>query len=148
MKSIFDPDSVNEINDRIHSLSAKHTAQWGKMDVFQMLKHCTLCEDMLHGQIKINRVFIGRIIGPTLLKKVLKDKSPFGKNSPTAPVLITTNLSGDIEQQKKEWINRIAQYSNFTNTSFVHPFFGAMSKEQIGIFVYKHADHHLRQFGA
>lgn len=148
MKSIFDTAAREELVSRIRSLGPQNKAQWGKMDVFQMIKHCTLCDEMMLGQVKIKRVFIGRLIGPMILRKVLKDDRPFGKNSPTSPLLVTTHDHGDIEQQKKEWLSRIERYTGFSNVNFVHPFFGPMKKEQIGVFVYKHADHHLRQFGA
>lgn len=113
-----------------------------------MVRHCTMCEEMMQGQIIIKRVFIGRLLGKMILKKVLKDERPFGKNAPTSSILKTVGQTGDIQQQKKEWINRIEQYAGFTNLDFVHPFFGPMTKEQIGFFVYKHTDHHLRQFSA
>ena len=51
-------------------------------------------------------------------------------------------------EQKKEWISRLETYSHFPDPNFIHPFFGPMTKEQVGVFAYKHADHHLRQFGA
>ena len=148
MKSVFDATTRKELVTRINSLSEQNNAQWGKMNVFQMVKHCTLHEDMVLGKIKIERVLIGRLLGPMILKRVLKDDRPFGKNSPTSSKLKTTRESGDIEDQKKEWITRIEQYANYTNQNFVHPFFGPMTKEQIGFFAYKHNDHHLRQFGA
>ncbi len=148
MNSVFDPSTREKLVKRIYSLNQENNAQWGKMNVFQMLKHCTLCEEMFLGKIKIKRVLIGRLLGKIILKKVLKDNSPFGKNSPTSPVLKTIGQNGDMDHQKKEWINCIEQYSNYNTTDFVHPFFGPMTKEQIGFFVYKHADHHLRQFGA
>lgn len=107
----------------------------------------TMRRQML-GNLKIKRVFIGRLLGPMILKKVLKDDRPFGKNSPTSPILKTIGETGDIEQQKKEWINRIEQYASYNTPTFVHPFFGPMTKEQVGFFAYKHTDHHLRQFGA
>jgi hypothetical protein len=103
---------------------------------------------MMLGKIKIKRVLPGLLLGRIFLKKVLKDDKPFGKNSPTSSLLKTTGESGDIEQQKKEWISRIEQYPNYTNPNFVHPFFGPMTKDQIGFYAYKHADHHLRQFDA
>lgn len=148
MKSIFDIGVANEITQRINSVNEASTAQWGEMDAYQMLKHCTMCEEMFLGKINIKRVLIGRLIGKMILKKVLKDESPFGRNSPTAPILLMRNESGAINLQKNEWIDRISQYESFNNYKFVHPFFGAMTKEQIGVFAYKHADHHLRQFGA
>lgn len=148
MKSVFDTTTREELVNRINTVSQQHKAQWGKMNAFQMVRHCALCDDMFLGKLKINRVFIGRIIGKLILKKLLKDDRPFGKNSPTSPLLKTTSETGDMNQQKKEWINRINQYADHTNTGFIHPFFGPMTKEQIGLLAYKHTDHHLRQFGA
>jgi hypothetical protein len=148
MKSIFETSTREALVNRINSLTEQNKAQWGKMNVFQMMKHCTLHEDMLFGKIIINRVFIGRLIGPMILRKVLKDDGPVAKNSPTSALLKTVGHSGDLEQQRKEWINRLEQFANYDNPNFIHPFFGPMTKEQIGLFVYKHTDHHLRQFGA
>ena len=148
MKSVYEASTREELIRRIITINKDNNARWGKMNVFQMLKHCTLSEDMMQGKIKIKRVFIGRLIGSMILKKVLKDNKPFGKNSPTSSLIKTIKESGDTETQKKEWINRIEQYANYTNPEFIHPFFGPMTKEQIGLFAYKHADHHLRQFGA
>jgi DinB superfamily len=148
MKSVYDASTREELIKRINSLSQQNNPRWGKMNVFQMIKHCTLHEDMVLGKLKIKRVLPGLLFGPTLLKRVLKDNSPFGKNSPTSSLLKTTKEIGDIEHQKKEWINRIEQYTNYSDPHFIHPFFGPMTKEQIGFFAYKHNDHHLRQFGA
>ena len=148
MKSIFDPPTREELINRINTVTQQTKAQWGKMNAFQMLKHCTRCEDMFQGKVKINRVFIGRLFGKMILKQVLKDDAPFRRNSPTSSLLKATDESGDIEQQKKEWINRIEQYADYNDQNFIHPFFGPMTKEQIGFLAYKHTDHHLRQFGA
>lgn len=148
MKSVFDLSTKEELIKRINSLGPQNTAQWGKMDVYQMLRHCTLCDDMFLGTLKLKRVFIGRLIGSMMLKKVLRDNTPFSRNSPTSPVLKTTLQTGDIDLQKKEWISRIERFSGYDHPGFVHPFFGAMTREQVGLFAYKHADHHLRQFGA
>ena len=147
MKSVYESQTRQELINRINSLSQQHTAKWGKMNVFQMAKHCTLHEDMMLGKLKLNRHFIGRLIGGMILKKLLKDDRPFGKNSPTGALLKTTRETGDIEQQKKEWISRIEQYPAYTDPHFTHPFFGPMTKQQLGFYAYKHADHHLRQFG-
>lgn len=147
MKSILDSDVRRELLSRIEVLTADHKAQWGKMNAYQMVKHCTLCDDMYHGDLKIKRAFIGRLIGPSALKQVLKDDSPFMKNRPTGDPLKTTSFSGDFDNEKKEWKKRLDKYADFGVTNFIHPFFGPMTREQIGFIAYKHADHHLRQFG-
>ncbi len=43
-------------------------------------------------------------------------------------------------------ISLIEEYEDFSNHDFEHWFFGKMTKGQVGYFVYKHTDHHLRQF--
>jgi hypothetical protein len=148
MKSIFETSTREELIKRINSVSQQSEAQWGKMNSYQMLKHCSMCEDMYLGKTVIKRVFIGRLIGKMILKKVMKEGVSLGNGSPTSPSFVTTGQSGDIEQLKKEWIGKLAQYDRYDRKGFVHPFFGPMTKEQLGIFAYKHADHHLRQFGA
>jgi len=147
MKSVTDTRVREELVQRIHSLTPQHTARWGKMNVHQMMEHCTRCDDMYHGQLQIKRVWIGRLLGGMFKKKILKKDLPFGKNSPTAPILMIAEKEGDIEIQKKEWQERIDQYANYNNLNFIHPFFGRMTKDEVGVFAYKHADHHLRQFG-
>lgn len=148
MKSIFDAATRNELAGRINAVTAQNTAQWGKMNVAQMLKHCAMCDDMFHGELKIKRVFIGRLLGPMILKKILKNDKPIGRNAPTSPVLKSSITNEETELQKTEWLKRIVRYENYNHTGFVHPFFGPMTREQIGLLAYKHADHHLRQFGA
>lgn len=102
---------------------------------------------MYFGSLPIKRAWIGRLFGKMVLKQVLKDEKPFKKNSPTSPQLTTGPESGDMDQLKKEWIAGLERYANYNNDSFVHPFFGPLTKEQVGYLAYKHADHHLRQFG-
>ena len=82
------------------------------------------------------------------MKKVLKDDSALARNTPTLPELKIKETTGDIESEKKKWINLINDYAHFSNPHFIHTFFGKMTKEQVGQLAYKHADHHLRQFNA
>jgi hypothetical protein len=76
----------------------------------------------------------------------LKDEAPIGKNAPTSPFFKISETKGNIEAEKTKWIALIEEYAHFSNHDFEHWFFGKMTKEQVGHFVYKHTDHHLRQF--
>jgi len=40
MQSLFEINTYNEVINRIDKLSPSATAQWGKMNVAQMLAHC------------------------------------------------------------------------------------------------------------
>ena len=146
MKTMFDKLTREELIGRINKLDENSLPQWGKMNSFQMLKHCTLWEEMIAGQKKYKRVFLGYVFGKLALKQVTKDETPLRRSTPSTSALIIKETSGNMPAEKKKWIGLIEGYQNFSNTNFIHPFFGKMSKEQIGIMAYKHADHHLRQF--
>ena len=146
MKTIFDKTTTDELIRRINSLNENSTAQWGKMTVYQMMKHCRMWEEMLSGKIQCKRIFLGRLIGSIALKHELKDETPMGRNSPTSVELKVTESNIDLESERAKWIALIEAHEHFSNPNFVHPFFGEMTKEQIGYFAYKHTDHHLRQF--
>jgi len=51
----------------------------------------------------------------------------------------------NLKKTALKWIGLLSESENYSNPKFVHDFFGKMTKEQIGILVYKHTDHHLRQ---
>lgn len=43
-------------------------AEWGKMNVYEMLKHFTQWEEMMLGKKKYKRAFLGRLFGKIALK--------------------------------------------------------------------------------
>ena len=112
-----------------------------------MGKHCSLSDEMFLGKVKYDRLFVGRLLGPMTLTGILKDDSPMQKNKPTSPAMRIKG-SGDVETEKQKWIVLLKEYEHVSDFDFVHPFFGKMDREQIGQYVYKHTDHHLRQFGS
>ena len=147
MKTIFDPAIKTEIISRINTLSENSQAQWGKMTLDQMLKHCRLWEEMMLGKTKYKQVFIGRLLGQRILRSVLKDEKPMGRNAPTVPAFKIKDHA-DVLSEKKKWIALIEEAKPFPYPDITHPFFGKMTKEQVGFLAYKHIDHHLRQFNA
>jgi hypothetical protein len=145
MKTIFDEATTGELIGRVDRLREESKAQWGKMSAYQMLKHCTLWEEMISGKNKYKRMFLGPLLGKMVLNNLLKDDKPMGHNAPTVPGFSIAG-SGDFQTEKKKWIAMIKDHAVFSNANFVHPFFGKMTREQIGYLAYKHTDHHLRQF--
>lgn len=148
MKTVFDKTTRDELINRINTLNETSKAQWGKMNVFQMMKHCILWEEWVLGKVKYKRVLIGRFIGKMVLKNILKDENPLMRNTPTLPELKVRENTGDIASERAKWIGLIEGYEYFSNHDFIHSFFGKMTKEQIGYLAYKHTDHHLRQFNS
>lgn len=147
MKSIVDQSTRTELVERIALVNENSKAVWGKMNAFQMVRHCVLWDEMVFGKKQYKRMFIGRIFGRVALKGILKDEAPFKRNSPTVPGFAIKETGGDFSSEKAKWIGLLQAYAQFTSDDFVHPFFGKMNHVQVGQLAYKHIDHHLRQFG-
>jgi hypothetical protein len=149
MKTIFDNPTREELVTRIQRVTEDKQAQWGKMSVYQMLRHNTYWNEWILGKNDYiyKQSFIGKIFGKIALKRMIKDEQPFDKNIPTSEQFKPKSINGDLELEVSKWSTLIREYERYNNPNFIHDFFGKMSKEQIGILVYKHTDHHLRQFG-
>jgi hypothetical protein len=148
MKSIFDKPTRDELIDRIRTVREDSGPQWGKMNVSQMLRHCILSDEMYLGKVVYKRKFLGRIFGKIALKGFIKDETPIKRNLPSLPECIVKEVHGDPPTEKAKWISIVEEYALFSQPYSLHPFFGKMTKEQLGPFVYKHIDHHLRQFNS
>jgi len=147
MKTVYDHATRDDLIRRINTLHNNSTAQWGKMNVYQMVKHCRLWEEMMLGKKKYDRAFIGRLFGKLALNSMLKDDGPLRRNTPTIPEFIIKD-EGDVSIEKSKWIALIEEHAHTWAPDLVHPFFGKLTKEQTGRLVYKHNDHHLRQFNS
>jgi uncharacterized protein DUF1569 len=149
MKSLLDRSEANAINARIATLSPASQRQWGKMTVGQAMAHSVIGLEMAVGDQKLPRVWIGYILGPLVKGFALKDDAPMKKNSPTAPSMrMREDRELEAEQAKlMTLVNRFVAGGRTACTAHPHPFFGRLTPDQWGVLMYKHLDHHLRQFG-
>lgn len=150
MKSVYDPERVAELDARIRALRPDAERQWGKMSLPQAVSHMAIGFESALGDVKIKRVFLGRLIGGFVKKMALNDDKPLGKNSPTAPEFIITD-SPDLERERTRLLgllHRFADGGRAACTTNPHGFFGPMTPDEWAVLLYKHTDHHLRQFSA
>ena len=149
MKSLFDGKLRAEMISRINAVDENSPKQWGKMNVYQMAKHCTIWNDWVlgKGDFIYKLEFLGKLFGKMALKAGTRDDKPIGKNMPAGKGFTVKEREGDLKRLIAIWANQVDSYAQFSNDNFIHDFFGKMTTEQIGIFAYKHNDHHLRQFG-
>src|SRR5689334_24168899 len=80
MKNLFQPETFEEIKQRIEQLQPNSQRQWGKMEVAQMLAHCSATMEVAVGDKRPPRMFIGRILGPFIKFAFTNDK-PLRKRS-------------------------------------------------------------------
>lgn len=149
MKNLFDKDCYEEVSRRINTLTPASQRQWGKMNVAQMLAHCKAAFTVPLSDKKMPRSFLGLLVG-WMVKEKLYNDSPWKKNLPTAPNFIVKG-DRDFEKEKLELFELINRFYNGGPANvgrFPHPMFGTYTSAQWGQSMYKHLDHHLRQFGA
>jgi Protein of unknown function (DUF1569) len=148
MKNLFQPDAADEVISRIDKLQPAAQRQWGKMDVAQMMAHCSATFDLASGRLVRPRVFVGRLIGP-LFRSIYSNEKPFEKNGPTDKMLVISDARdfGREQEQLKVRIRQFHQGGEEQCTKHPHPFFGALTPHEWSTGMYKHLDHHLRQFG-
>jgi hypothetical protein len=148
MKTIFDPATREELIQRINLLKDHSIPVWGKMNVYQMTRHCNIWNEWVLGKndFVYKQEFLGKLFGKMALKSNTKDDKLISRNMPAGKGFTVKEKEGDFEAQIATWIQHIKDYEIFSNNNFIHDFFGKMTREQIGVFAYKHNDHHLRQF--
>ncbi len=147
MKSLLNQSDRQEIISRIRALTSDHQAQWGVMDVSQMLAHCQRPLELALRETKPPRTLMGRIIGPMAKKEVFGER-PFKRNGYTPPQFKVTGPQ-EFKPNKDKLIALIERFPlEMPKVSLAHPFFGPMPLEQWGEGSYKHLDYHLGQFGA
>jgi Protein of unknown function (DUF1569) len=149
VKNLYEPETVEEVISRIDKLQPTTERQWGKMNVAQMLAHCSATMDMASGRLNPPRNWIGRLIGP-VFKSILINEKPFGKNGPTDKKLIISDQREFAREQAglKQRVRQFHQAGEAGCTRHPHPFFGKLAAKDWSRGMYKHLDHHLRQFGA
>jgi len=148
MKNLFQTEAVDEVISRIDNLQPRAERQWGKMDVAQMMAHCSAALDLASGRLVRPRILLGRIIGP-LVRPIYSNEKPFSRNNPTDKKLVISDPR-DFSQEREQLKVRIRQFHDGGEaqcTRHPHPFFGSLSPHEWSTGMYKHLDHHLRQFG-
>lgn len=149
MKNLFEKETIDEVIGRIDSLQPAAQRQWGKMGVAQMMAHCSAALDMASGKLNPPRMLIGRIIG-SFVKPIYTNEKPFSQNNPTDKKLVISDTRNFAHEQErlKICVREFHQGGEAKCTRHPHPFFGALTPTEWSRGMYKHVDHHLRQFGA
>jgi hypothetical protein len=148
MKTLFKPADRDALSRRFAALEPDAQRQWGRMEPAQMLRHCAIALEDALGTRPVKQVFLGKLVTPFIRSQVFGDK-PFRHSAPTDPTyLVSGSPVFEAELSRlATLIDRLVQRGAAKTEGLVHPFFGRLSGDKWGRLVYKHLDHHLRQFG-
>lgn len=148
MRTILNETDRAEIDRRVRSLSVSSTPRWGSMDVVRMLQHLRLSTRMALGELPVPSAN-KRAFQMFPLKHLILYVFPFPKGAPTAPEL-KPHDAGSFEEQQAAVLELLERIGTGPREGAAppHPLFGPMTWREWGVATYKHADHHLKQFGA
>jgi transposase InsO family protein len=123
---------------------------WGRMNAAQAVAHCSAGLELAAGDRKPPRVLMGRIMGRIIKPMALGNDEPMRRNSPTVKDLVVQDKRdlGTERERLSGLIDRFAAAGPKGCTAHPHSFFGRLTPEEWATLMYKHLDHHLRQFGA
>ena len=149
MKNLYEAARVEEVKERIARLRPDSQRQWGKMNAAQAVAHCSAGLELAVGDRIPPRLLLGRIIGLIVKPLALGNDEPMRRNSPTMKDLVVQD-ERDLGTERERLcglINRFAAAGPKGCTKHPHSFFGRLTPEEWAELMYKHLDHHLRQFG-
>jgi hypothetical protein len=142
----------NNIVDRINRLEAGSERRWGKMTPNQMLCHLS---DPLRDILGIRQM--QPLLPPSVqqqLKQVVFGDIEWEHDLQTFPPYSqdeggTGTKPASFEEDKKTLIELLTQFYNTAEDYKFYPHAGLniLSRAEFEVYVWKHADYHLRQFG-
>lgn len=148
-KNLFNENECQEAIARINNLSPESQANWGKMNVSQMLAHCNVAYEVIYTDKHPKPKGFGKFMAKLFAKNIVVGPKPYKRNNPTAPIFkIKTEKNFEAEKSRLiEFMHKTQQLGADHFEGKENPAFGVLNKTQWNTLFSKHLDHHLQQFG-
>jgi hypothetical protein len=147
MATIFDPAIRHALVDRVARLRPETSGRWGRLTCPQMLAHVNDAMRMGLGDLPTRPM--NQPLRFPGIKHVIIFIAPWPKSVETAPELLTRVDAASWDREREDFPALLARFGARAGAATwpVHPLFGRLSRRAWGVLMYRHADHHLTQFG-
>jgi hypothetical protein len=149
LPNIFQSETVSALYKRMDDLQADAPALWGKMNVSQMLAHCCIPFEQALGMRSDGPNLFMKLLLRIFFKNSMVNEVPYRPNLPTAPSFVIDN-ERNIEVERSRLKMLLGQFNERGESAFdgkKQISLGSLSALEWNNLMYKHLDHHLRQFG-
>jgi len=149
MKSVFTEEGSQGLIHRINQLNPETKANWGKMNVGQMLAHCNVTYELLFTDKHAKPEGVKKWMLKFFVKPIVVGDKPYTRNGRTAPAFLITDPK-EFKTEKNRLIEHIEKVQELGEEHFDNKeshSFGILRKREWNNMFYKHLDHHLGQFG-
>lgn len=146
---VWQNDTVSQLCARISSIAVDTKPLWGKMNAAQMMAHCCIPYEQALGINTNKPPLMMRLALRMFFKKTLTNQVPYKQNLPTAPAFIMPVDSVFLENQER-LLQRVREFAALGRDAFEgreQMSLGPLTAAEWNNLIYKHIDHHLRQFG-
>ena len=146
MPTLHDPRARAEIAERVRALRPDSPRRWGKMTVDQMVWHVNQGLLQALGQLQCAPKAMPL---PAFLMKPLVFTLPWPRGAPTFPEFEAVSQH-DFAQEKERCLKLVGDFGQreLQGSWPTHMSFGPLRGDEWSRLMYKHMDHHLRQFSA
>jgi hypothetical protein len=147
MSTAWDPSIRASFVARAGKLTVDATPLWGKMNASAMMAHLNDSLRMALGDLPCKSKNLPLRYKP--IRKLFIYYLPMPKGAPTAPELIARCGSALLDDERTQFAQLLDRCAALTPASTFgeHPAFGDLGYDEYGALIWKHTDHHLRQFG-
>ena len=141
----------NDFIPLLKKLKPADEGKWGLMNAQQMVEHFTDAVKNANGKLKLPSLVGGEKL--VKMRAFLLSEEPFKENTknPLIPEtgiqLRQPDLPSAIDKLKKELDYFFEVYQKDPELTIINSFFGELDYKMNVQLLYKHALHHLRQFG-
>jgi hypothetical protein len=145
--TIFDPVAYQHLSIRLARIDWQAAPHWGKMSVNQMLNHIKVAtgSGLLNYELSDESNWLNR----NVIKQIAIYLLPRLPRNAAAPAGFSLEANVDhLFAAEQASIRKVLHDAYLSLRSyFPHPLFSNMNRADWGRLVYRHVDHHLRQFG-
>jgi hypothetical protein len=147
MSTAWDPSIRSSFVERAGKLTDDTRPQWGKMNPGAMMAHLNDSLRMAFGDLPCKSKNLPLRYKP--IRHLFIYYLPMPKGAPTAPELIARCGGASLADERKTFAQLLDRCATVTPASKFgeHPAFGHLGYDEYGALIWKHTDHHLRQFG-
>lgn len=140
-----------EYANMLQQLDEHAPRKWGKMNVRQMIEHMSdyirIASGKTHMEVITPEENLGRMQAFLATEKPFRENTPNQLMADEPPVERLATKQDAINELKEEVAYFFNVFENEPAKAVNNPFFGVLGYDMQVQLLYKHATHHLRQFG-
>lgn len=146
--TILNTTDLQALRQRMQALTAAAQRRWGSMQATEMLWHLRMQLELALGLRPLHTQARSALRLPPLRWLALY-VIPWPKGSATAPEMNARKRNAEVQDLATEQQLLLQRMSEVLQAQQLgpHPLFGALSYNDWGRLIWKHIDHHMRQFG-